>query len=120
MDEMKRSRDGEKILSINRAVLYDYETPVVPARSEAEEDGKQVLDELVRIMREEGMDPAVQLAGYFVTEDPTYLPSEHHARGLARRVGRDKLLQVLIEQYVSDRDTLETTPGTTSEGGETD
>ena len=119
MDEMKRNRDGEKILSLNplnRAVLYDYEIPDVPVRNEPEADGKQVLDELVRIMREEGMNPSVQLAGYIVTEDPTYLPAEHHARGLARRVGRDKLLQVLIEQYVSSQDTIESSP----QGGEPD
>ncbi len=116
MDEMNHTREGEKILSLHYVAHCNHETSAVPTRDEAEADGKQVLDELVRIMREEGMNPSVQLAGYIVTEDPTYLPSEHHARALARRVGRDKLLQVLIEQYVSTQDTLESTP----KGGETD
>ena len=100
MDEMNRPRAGEKFLYLNHVPPLAHVTPEAPARDDAETDGKQALDELLRIMREEGMNPAVQLAGYFVTEDPTYLPAEHHARALARRVGRDKLLGVLIEQYV--------------------
>ena len=102
MDEMNRAPAGGKIL------YWDNPAPRVDTSAdtsvvEAEIDGKQALDELLGIMREEEMDPVVQLAGYIVTEDPTYLPTEHHARGLARRVGRDKLLRTLIEQYVSAR-----------------
>ena len=111
MDEMNRAPAGGKIL------YWDNPAPRVDTSAdtsvvEAEIDGKQALDELLCIMREEEMDPVVQLAGYFVTEDPTYLPAEHHARGLARRVGRDKLLKALIEQYVDTR-TIPT-------GGDTD
>lgn len=99
MDEMNRPPAGKKILYLNHVQPRAHVMPEAPARDESEADGKQALDELLRIMREEGMNPAVQLAGYFVTEDPTYLPTEHHARALARRVGRDKLLRTLIEQY---------------------
>ena len=101
MDEINHAREGGKILHLDTMPPRDRATIATPAHDEAEVDGKQALDELLSIMREEEMDPVVQLAGYFVTEDPTYLPAEHHARGLARRVGRDKLLQTLIEQYVT-------------------
>ena len=110
MDEMNHTREGDKILSLNNAVPRNNETPVVPACDEAEVDSRQALDELFRIMWEEGMDPVVQLAGYLVTEDPTYLPAQHHARGLARRVGRDKLLRALIEQYIGTHTPPETPP----------
>ena len=108
MDEMNRPHAGEKFSYLNHVQPLAHVTPEAPVRDEAEVDGKQALDELLRIMREEGMNPAVQLAGYFVTEDPTYLPTEHHARALARRVGRDPLLRTLVEQYT---DVLTATDG---------
>jgi uncharacterized protein (UPF0297 family) len=108
MDEMNHTRGEGKILPLGNVVRCPNAMPAAPARDESETDGKQALDELVRIMQGEGMNPVVQLSGYFVTEDPTYLPAEHHARGLARRVGRDKLLQALIEQYVSTHDPANT------------
>ena len=104
MDEMNHIRGEGKILSLGHAVTR-YNAP--PVHDETETDGMQALDELCSIMQEEGMDPVVQLAGYLVTEDPTYLPTEHSARALARRVGRDKLLRVLIEQYVSSHGNME-------------
>ena len=112
MDEMNRARGGGKILHLGTVPPRDRATPETSACDETDVDGKQALDELLRIMREGETDPVAQLAGYFVTEDPTYLPAEHHARGLARRVGRDKLLKALIEQYVDTR--------TVPTGGDTD
>ena len=60
------------------------------------------LDALVRIIRLCGMDPVTQLAGYLTTDDPTYLPDTDHARLLADRIGRDKLLEILIERYLQN------------------
>ena len=59
------------------------------------------LTELISIIRACGQDPATQLSGYLITEDPTYLPEGTNARALARRVGRDKLLATLIELYLN-------------------
>lgn len=58
------------------------------------------LTELIAIIRACGQDPATQLSGYLITEDPTYLPEGTNARAIARRVGRDKLLTTLIDLYV--------------------
>ena len=58
------------------------------------------LTELIAIIRACGQDPATQLSGYLITEDPTYLPERTNARAIARRVGRDKLLTTLIDLYV--------------------
>lgn len=64
----------------------------------------ETLDTLIRIIRECGMDPVTQLAGYLVTDDPTYLPDSAHARAIANHVGRDKLLEALIEFYIESAD----------------
>ena len=58
------------------------------------------LSELIAIIRENGQDPVTQLSGYLITEDPIYLPEGTDARAIARRVGRDKLLETLIELYI--------------------
>lgn len=70
------------------------------------------LTELISIIRACGQDPAIQLSGYLITEDPTYLPEGVSsrgvsARGIARRVGRDKLLATLIELYLNSCTDLE-------------
>ena len=61
----------------------------------------ETLAELVRFIRQSEQNPVIQLAGYLIADDPTYLPECCHARALARRVGRDKLLETLIELYLS-------------------
>lgn len=57
------------------------------------------LTALIRIIRDCGQDPVTQLAGYLMTDDPTYLPDSAHARALANHIGRDKLLEALIAFY---------------------
>ena len=59
------------------------------------------LTELIAAIRDSGQNPVTQLSGYLITEDPTYLPEGTAARGIARRVGRDKLLATLIELYLN-------------------
>ena len=58
------------------------------------------LNEIIDTIRHSGQDPVIQLSGYLITEDPTYLPEGTNARAIARRVGRDKLLTTLIDLYV--------------------
>ena len=71
-------------------------SPIMPATA------VDTLAAPIRIIEECGQDPVTQLAGYLITEDPTYLPEYFHARGLADRIGRDKLLETLIELYMAD------------------
>jgi uncharacterized protein (UPF0297 family) len=70
----------------------------------AETSAADTLSALVHIICHSGMDPVTQLAGYLMTDDPTYLPESDHARLLADRIGRDKLLETLIEQYLKSND----------------
>jgi uncharacterized protein (UPF0297 family) len=67
-----------------------------------EANAEDTLAALVHIICRNGMDPVTQLAGYLTTDDPTYLPESDHARLLADRVGRDKLLETLIELYLKN------------------
>ncbi len=46
--------------------------------------------------------PTEGLAGYLVTEDPTYLPDDPDIKILVRLIGRDKLLRLIITRAMRD------------------
>jgi uncharacterized protein (UPF0297 family) len=94
--------DTNKFLYLATA---DAVTSPANASPSEQEDGpcaccEESLSELIAIIRDCGQDPATQLSGYLITEDPTYLPESNHARAIANHVGRDKLLTTLIELYI--------------------
>ncbi len=59
--------------------------------------------EILKIVYEainlKGYDPARQIAGYILSEDPTYIPDYNNARGLIRHLNRDELLKFFIGFY---------------------
>lgn len=52
---------------------------------------------------EKGFDPATQIAGYILSEDPVYISNWKNARGMVRHINRDELLRVFIEYYFENR-----------------
>ena len=100
--------DNRKILSFDSPHIP---TPTDPEQSESalgSADTLEALGSLVRAIESCGQNPVTQLTGYLITDDPTYLPECCHARALARRVGRDKLLELLIEEYLDHHPTADT------------
>ncbi len=59
-----------------------------------------MLREVISAMREKGHDPVVQLAGYLLSGDPTYITSHRNARNLIRTFEKDRVLEDLISNYV--------------------
>lgn len=49
---------------------------------------------------EKGYNPVVQLVGYILTEDPTYITNHKGARTIASRIDRDRLHHELVESYI--------------------
>ena len=43
----------------------------------------------------------MQLVGYIVSGDPTYITSYNNARSLIRRLERDEILEELVSFYVA-------------------
>ena len=76
-----------------------------PDTEPGDRNAADTLAALVRIISECGLDPVTQLAGYLMTDDPTYLPDSAHARAMADRIGRDKLLETLILLYLDHQST---------------
>lgn len=93
-------KDSAKLLYFDPAEA-NIPTPAADApNGEPVLSAEVALAELVSILRASGLNPVTQLSGYLITEDPTYLPEGTEARALARHVGRDRLLEVLIELYI--------------------
>lgn len=59
----------------------------------------EALHLLYALIKEKGMDPIAQLSGFVITEEPTYIPNYKDARTLASKIGRDKLLFALLENF---------------------
>lgn len=63
------------------------------------EEMKETLNEIYGSLCEKGYDPAKQLAGYILSEDPVYITDWQNARGKIVKIDRDKLLIELINNY---------------------
>ncbi len=75
-----------------------------PSHSDAPvPEPKCAIAALVDLIEDSGYDPVIQLTSYIIADDPTYLPEDTEARAIARRIGRDKLLEALIELYLEHR-----------------
>ncbi len=67
-------------------------------------DHAQILRIVYDAIKVKGYDPARQIAGYIISEDPTYIPDYNNARGLIRHLNRDELLKLLIEFYFDNNE----------------
>ena len=45
----------------------------------------------------------MQIVGYLLTEDPTYITNYNHARSLIRKVDRDELLNEIVRFYFEQK-----------------
>lgn len=63
---------------------------------------KETLKIVYDALKEKGYNPASQIVGYLLSEDPTYITTHNNARSLMRRLDRDELLQLLIEKYIGE------------------
>ena len=61
---------------------------------------KEILSSVYDSLLVKGYNPINQLAGYIISEDPTYITNYNNARALICRVDRDELLQELLTSYL--------------------
>ena len=64
-------------------------------------DVKALMTYVLNALKEKGYNPINQLVGYFISGDPTYITNYKGARGLIKRIDRDELLEVIINDYCS-------------------
>jgi uncharacterized protein (UPF0297 family) len=96
------SDDGKILFFVNQKKVEEVSSFCGGQAELPAPDAEMTLASLIHILREQESDPVSRLAGFLVSDDPTYLPEDADIRSLVHRVGRDKLLETLIESYVRD------------------
>ena len=71
---------------------------------DAPESAEEIIEEVYQALKDKGHDPIMQLVGYLISGDPTYITSYNNARALIRRLERDELLEEFIRFYVVEHD----------------
>ena len=64
---------------------------------------ENMIESIYASLCEKGYDPASQMAGYILSEDPLYMPDWNNARGIICHIDRDELLRLVIEYYFENR-----------------
>ena len=61
---------------------------------------RNVLDHVRSALDEKGYDPIMQLTGYLLSEEPTYITPNRNARNLIRKFDRDDIMIDLLNSYL--------------------
>jgi len=67
---------------------------------EKSRERRAMLKAVYDALSEKGYNPLIQIAGYVLTEDPTYITNHRNARAIMRKIDRDELLNALIKEYL--------------------
>jgi len=71
---------------------------------DAPESAAEIIDVVYQALKAKGHDPIMQIVGYIISGDPTYITSYNNARALIRRLERDELLEEFVRFYVEEHD----------------
>ena len=69
-------------------------------KSELEDEIRKNLTLVYDALKEKGYNPINQIVGYILSEDPTYITTHNNARSIIRKIDRDELIQILVENYL--------------------
>ena len=72
--------------------------------SDDKENMRRILRNVFDALNEKGYNPINQIVGYLLTEDPTYITNHNNARAMICKIDRDELMQVLVREYLFDKD----------------
>lgn len=82
--------------------MLNSETARFEMGGDRKTQAREIMSEVMTALEEKGYNPINQLVGYFVSGDPTYITNHMGARATIRRMERDELLEVIINEYVKD------------------
>ena len=68
------------------------------------ENMRLILRSVFDSLNEKGYNPINQIVGYLLTEDPTYITNYNNARAMICKIDRDELMQVLVREYLFEKD----------------
>ena len=83
--------------------LYMYDKTITfSLGNDKETNAKTTLTLVYDALLENGYNPINQIAGYILSEDPTYITTHNNARNLIQKIDRYELLKILIKFYLSN------------------
>ena len=84
--------------------MTDKDTVKFTVPSDDKENMRRILRNVYEALTEKGYNPVNQIVGYLLTEDPTYITNYNNARSLICKIDRDELLQVLVREYLFEKE----------------
>ena len=78
--------------------MSDHTMPINLSDKKAQ-DLKQTIRDVYNALDEKGYDAINQLAGYIISEDPTYITSHNNARVNITRLDRFDILTEILNNY---------------------
>ena len=67
---------------------------------ESENRVGDILNQVYQAMTEKGYNPVIQIVGYIMSGDPTYITRHNNSRSLIMKVERDELVEELLKVYI--------------------
>ena len=72
--------------------------------SDAPESAAEIIHVVYQALKAKGHDPIMQMVGYIISGDPTYITSYNNARSLIRRLERDEILEEFGRFYITEHE----------------
>lgn len=76
------------------------ETQFFTVEPDSEDGIRNVIKTVYEALREKGYNPVMQIVGYIMSGDPTYITSHNNARSLIMKVERDELVEEMFREYI--------------------
>ena len=83
--------------------MTEQDTQKFTVPSDDRESMRRILRAVYEALTEKGYNPVNQIVGYLLTEDPTYITNYNNARSMICKIDRDELMQVLVREYLFER-----------------
>ena len=84
--------------------MTDKHTVKFTVPSDDKENMRRILRNVYEALTEKGYNPINQIVGYLLSEDPTYITNYNNARSMICKIDRDELMQVLVREYLFDKE----------------
>ena len=75
-------------------------TQVFSIKEETDAQMKKSLTIVYDALKTKGYIPIDQIVGYLLSEDPTYITNYNNARSEIRKLDRDELLKLMVQNYL--------------------
>ena len=84
--------------------MTDKDTLKFTVPNDDKENMRKLLRGVYDALTEKGYNPINQIVGDLLTEDPTYITNYNNARAMICKIDRDELMQVLVREYLFDKE----------------